>query len=162
MEGKVIITNMVNAQVGINLPDIHFKHTWEKRGDKFTVSHEIFEAMMYNNGARTIFAEGILYTEDMEVKKEFGLEPEDAEEPVNIIVLNEAQMKRYLTVMPFRDFKENLEKVSNEQQVLLAQYAIDNKIITDIEKALYLEERTHINVIEAIKENQKDAMKKEV
>ena len=162
MEGKVVITNMVNAQVGINLPDIHFKHTWEKRGDKFTVSHEIFEAMMYNNGARNIFAEGILYTEDMEVKKEFGLEPEDAEEPVNIIVLNEAQMKRYLTVMPFRDFKENLEKVSQEQLLLLVQYAIDNKIMADIEKINYLRDKTNISILKAIEENQKDAVKKEV
>lgn len=162
MEGKVTITNMINAQVCINLPEIHFRHTWEKRGDKFSVSGEIFDTMMYNNGARHIFEQGILYIEDMGVKKEYGLEPEDATEPVNIIVLNEAQMKRYLTVMPFRDFKAELEKVSNEQQVLLAQYAIDNKIMIDIEKALYLEERTHINVIEAIKENQKDAMKKEV
>lgn len=162
MEGKVTITNMINAQVCINLPEIHFRHTWEKRGDKFSVSSEIFDAMMYNNGARRIFEQGILYTEDMGIKKEYGLEPEDATEPVNIIVLSEAQMKRYLTVMPFRDFKAELEKVSNEQQVLLAQYAIDNKIMIDIEKALYLEERTHINVIEAIKENQKDAMKKEV
>ena len=162
MEGKVVITNMVNAQVGINLPDIHFKHTWEKRGDKFTVSHEIFEAMMYNNGARNIFAEGILYTEDMEVKKEFGLEPEDAEEPVNIIVLNEAQMKRYLTVMPFRDFKENLEKVSQEQLLLLVQYAIDNKIMADIEKINYLRDKTGISILKAIEENQRDAAKKEV
>lgn len=162
MEGKVTITNMVNAQVGINLPDIHFKHTWEKRGDKFTVSHEIFEAMMYNNGARNIFAEGILYTEDMEVKKEFGLEPEDAEEPVNIIVLNEAQMKRYLTVMPFRDFKENLEKVSQEQLLLLVQYAIDNKIMADIEKINYLRDKTGISILKAIEENQRDAAKKEV
>ena len=162
MEGKVVITNMVNAQVGINLPDIHFKHTWEKRGDKFTVSHEIFEAMMYNNGARNIFAEGILYTEDMEVKKEFGLEPEDAEEPVNIIVLNEAQMKRYLTVMPYRDFKENLEKVSQEQLLLLVQYAIDNKIMADIEKINYLRDKTGISILKAIEENQRDAAKKEV
>lgn len=162
MEGKVTITNMVNAQVGINLPDIHFKHTWEKRGDKFTVSHEIFEAMMYNNGARNIFAEGILYTEDMEVKKEFGLEPEDAEAPVNIIVLNEAQMKRYLTVMPFRDFKENLEKVSQEQLMLLVQYAIDNKIMADIDKVNYLREKTNISILKAIEENQRDAVKKEV
>ena len=162
MEGKVVITNMVNAQVGINLPDIHFKHTWEKRGDKFTVSHEIFEAMMYNNGARNIFAEGILYTEDMEVKKEFGLEPEDAEEPVNIIVLNEAQMKRYLTVMPYRDFKENLEKVSQESLLLLVQYAIDNKIMADIEKINYLRDKTGISILKAIEENQKDAVKKEV
>ena len=162
MEGKITITNMINAQVGITLPDIHFKHTWEKRGDKFTVSHDIFESMMYNNGARNMFRKGILYTENMEVKKEFGLEPEDAEEPVNIIVLNEAQMKRYLTVLPYYEFKENLSKVSREQILLLAQYAIDNKIMADVEKATYLKERTGISIYKAIEENQKDAVSKGV
>lgn len=158
MEGKIVITSTINAQVGITLPDIHFKHTWEKRGDKFTVNHDIFEAMMYNNGARNMFKKGILYTENMEVKKEFGLEPEDAEEPVNIIVLNEAQMKRYLSVMPFRDFKEGLEKVSDDQIVLLAQYAITNNILPSIEKAMYIKDRANISILKNIEENQKDAV----
>lgn len=156
MEGKVTIVNTINARVGITLPDIHFSHTWLKKGDKFSVSHDIFDAMMYDTGSHNMFEEGILYTEDMEVKKEYGLEPEDAEEPVNIIILNEAQMKRYLTVMPFHDFKEGLEKVSNEQIVLLAQYAIDNKITPSIDKKKYIQDRATIDIYKVIEENQKD------
>lgn len=156
MEGKVVIVNTVNARVGITLPDIHFTHTWLKKGDKFSVPHDIFDAMMYDTGSRNMFEEGILYTEDMEVKKEYGLEPEDVEEPVNIIILNEAQMKRYLTVMPFRDFKEGLDKVSNDQIVLLAQYAIANKITPDINKKKYIQDRATIDIYKVIEENQKD------
>ena len=156
MEGKVTIVNTINARVGITLPDIHFSHTWLKKGDKFSVSHDIFDAMMYDTGSHNMFEKGILYTEDMEVKKEYGLEPEDAEEPVNIIILNEAQMKRYLTVMPFHDFKEGLEKVSNEQIVLLAQYAIDNKITPSIDKKKYIQDRAMIDIYKVIEENQKD------
>ena len=115
MEGKVTIVSTFTGSVVVDLRDMHFSHTWAKKGDKFSVSKDIFEAMMYNNGARAMFEDGTLYTEDMEAKIEYGLEPEGATEPVNIIVLNEAQMKRYLTVMPFRDFKTELEKVSNEQ-----------------------------------------------
>lgn len=157
MEGKVTIINTVNARVGIDLPDIHFTHTWAKKGDKFSVSHEIFDSMMYDSGARNIFEQGILYTEDMEVKKEYGLEPEDAMEPVNIIILSDAQMKRYLTVMPFHDFKEGLAKVSNEQIVLLAQFAIDNKITPDIDKMMYIRERAGIDIYKVIENNQRDA-----
>lgn len=156
MEGKVTIVNTINARVGVTLPDIHFSHTWLKKGDKFSVSHDIFDAMMYDTGSHNMFEKGILYTEDMEVKKEYGLEPEDAEEPVNIIILNEAQMKRYLTVMPFHDFKEGLEKVSNEQIVLLAQYAIDNKITPSIDKKKYIQDRATIDIYKVIEENQKD------
>ena len=108
MEGKIVITSTINAQVGITLPDIHFKHTWEKRGDKFTVNHDIFEAMMYNNGARNMFKKGILYTENMEVKKEFGLEPEDAEEPVNIIVLNETLIIERMKKIHIHSFRIRL------------------------------------------------------
>ncbi len=156
MEGKVVIVNTINARVGITLPDIHFTHTWLKKGDKFSVSHDIFDAMMYDTGSRNMFEEGILYTEDMEVKKEYGLEPEDAEEPVNIIILSEAQMKRYLSVMPYRDFKIELDKVSDEQIVLLAQYAIANKITPDISKKKYIQDRAMIDIYKVIEENQKD------
>ena len=31
---KVIVTNMVNRRVGMTLPDLHFKRTWEKKGAK--------------------------------------------------------------------------------------------------------------------------------
>ena len=65
-------------------------------------------------------------------------------------------MKRYLTVMPFHDFKEGLEKVSNEQIVLLAQYAIDNKITPSIDKKKYIQDRATIDIYKVIEENQKD------
>ena len=48
---------------------------------------------------------GMLYIEDMAVKKELGLEPEDAKEPVNIIVLSDKEMRHYIT-MPLAQFKE--------------------------------------------------------
>ena len=32
MEGKIVITSTINAQVGITLPDIHFKPTWKSVG----------------------------------------------------------------------------------------------------------------------------------
>jgi hypothetical protein len=160
MEGKITIVNTVNAEVGIKLPDIHFSHTWMKKGDKFSVNPEIFDAMMYDTGARNIFEKGILYTEDMGIKKEYGLEPEEAEEPVNIIILPENQMERYLKVMPYHEFKTNLDKMSNDQVVHLAQFAIENEILTQVEKIEYITKRTGINVYNAIEEKRKD--KKEV
>lgn len=156
MEGKVTIVNTINARVGVTLPEFHFSHTWLKKGDKFAVSHDIFDAMMYDTGTHNMFEKGILYTEDMGVKKEYGLEPEDATEPVNIIVLTEAQMKRYLTVMPFHDFKEELSKVSNEQIAELAQYAIRNKITPAIDKKKYIQERAMIDIYKVIEEDAKD------
>ena len=162
MEDKVKVVNLVSSRVNINIPELTLRRVWERKGSVKTIPFSQLEEAMYNPGVEALFTQGILGIESMEVKRALGLEPEDAEAPVNIIVLNEAQMKRYLTVMPFRDFKENLEKVSQEQLMLLVQYAIDNKIMADIEKVNYLREKTSISILKAIEENQRDAVKKEV
>lgn len=149
MEGKIVITNMVAAQVTVNLQDMHFNHTWDKKGDKFNVTEEILEYMMYDNGVRYMFENGILYVEDMSAKIKVGLEPEGATEPVNIIILTDAQKKRLMTTMPLFDFKKELEKVSNEQVIALAQYAIENRC-ADLDKFDYIKARTGIDCLKAI------------
>jgi len=62
-------------------------------------------------------------------------------------------MKRYMTVMPYHDFKEKMDKVSREQCIVLVQYAIANKII-DFDKFKYLQERTDIDPLRAIQMEQ--------
>ena len=52
----------------------------------------------------------------METKEEVGLEPDDATEPENIIVLTDAQMTRLLKVAPIRDMKEMMSKLSKQQK----------------------------------------------
>lgn len=153
MEGKVTIVSTFVGSVVVDLRDMHFSHTWAKKGDKFSVSKDIFEAMMYNNGARAMFEDGTLYTEDMETKIEYGLEPEGATEPVNIIILSDKEMERYLRILPLYDFKAKLENVSNEQIIGLAQYAIQNRIM-DLDKFKYIKERVGIDCLAAIKMEQ--------
>lgn len=152
MEGKrrVEVINTVNAQVSIRLIDLHFDHTWQKKNDKFMIDFDLLEQMLYDNGTRTIFEDGVLYIKDMQTKIDLGLEPEGAEEPENIVILEESQMKRYMTVMPFHDFKENMDKMSNEQALALVQYAIKNKLV-DFDKFEYLQKRTGVDAYRAIK-----------
>lgn len=88
---KVTITNTTNARVVINNSELKFKRVFEKKGAKATIDKEIFTELMYSNGFRKLVESGELYVEDMEVKKEVGLEPDDATEPVNIIILSEKQ-----------------------------------------------------------------------
>lgn len=155
MEGKkmVEIVNMINAQVSIVLKEFHFDHTWRKKGDKYKIDFDLLQQMMYDNGTRTMFEDGTLYIQDLEVKKELDLEPQDAEEPQNIIVLDDSQIKRYMTVMPYHEFKANMDKVSNEQCMTVVQYAITNKIL-DVEKFKYLKERTGVDALKSIQMNE--------
>ena len=97
----------------------------------------------------------MLYIEDMEVKKELGLETEEAVEPVNVIVLDEKQLQRYLTVMPINDFRENVKKLSIEQAKNLVDYAVQKETI-DFDKAEFLEKITGLNAMSMIQLNRKN------
>ena len=97
----------------------------------------------------------MLYIEDMDIKKEIGLEPEEATEPVNIIVLDEKQLNRYLTVMPLHEFKENVKKLSIEQAKNLVDYAVQKETIT-FDKAEFLEKITGLNAMSMIQLNRKN------
>ena len=93
--------------------------------------------------------QGILEIMDLDAKKELGLEPEDATEDVNIIVLSEEEMKRYLTVMPLPEFKEKIVELPKEQVQNLVDYAISNEIV-NMDKNDVLKEVAEVNVIKAI------------
>lgn len=155
MEEKVKVVNLVSSRVNIDLPEVRLKRIWEKRGAVKTIPFEQLEEAMYNPGVEALFREGILGIEDLETKKKLGLEPEDATEPVNIITLNDAQRKRYLTVMPLNEFKANIKELPIEQIRELAQYAIDNELV-DFDKAEIIKKITGTDIIGTIQMNKAD------
>ena len=152
MENKVKVVNLISSRVNINLPDIRLKRIWEKKGATRTIPFDELEEAIYNPGVEALFREGILGIEDMEVKRKLGLEPEDAEEPVNIIVLDDAQRKRYMTVMPLYEFKEKIQELSREQIAELARYAIEHEI-ADFDKSEVVKQIVDIDIIGSIQLN---------
>lgn len=146
---KVQIISTVNAQVVLDAPELRLTRTWMQKGAKQSIKYSELEEAIYNPGVEALFQEGTLYIEDMDVKIALGLEPEDAKAPENIVVLTQAQQKRFLTVAPIHELKDILKKISIEQARELAHYAIDIEI-TDITRADLLKEVTGINVLKAI------------
>lgn len=155
MDKKVKVTNLVSRRVNITLPEMRFRRVWETKGAVRTIPFDELEEAMYNPGVEALFRNGVLGIEDMSVKKELGLEPEDAEEPVNIIVLNDQQRKRYLTVLPLPEFKDKVKELSRDQIQELAKFAIDNELI-DFEKDSYIKELIDIDIIGSIQLNKAD------
>ena len=155
MDKKVKVTNLVSRRVNITLPEMRFRRVWETKGAVRTIPFDELEEAMYNPGVEALFRNGVLGIEDMSVKRELGLEPEDAEEPVNIIVLNDQQRKRYLTVLPLPEFKERVKELSRDQIQELAKFAIDNELI-DFEKDSYIKELIDIDIIGSIQLNKAD------
>ena len=151
----VTVISTVNGVVGIYLPDLRFKKEWTRKGQRQKIDKDLLQDIMYDPGSEYMFRTGMLYIEDMDIKKEIGLEPEEATEPVNIIVLDEKQLNRYLTVMPLHEFKENVKKLSIEKAKNLVDYAVQKETIT-FDKAEFLEKVTGLNAMSMIQLNRKN------
>lgn len=154
MNKKVKIKSLSGGQVIVKNDDLRVKRVWERRGAVKTIDFDVLEELIYDPGVEYMFRQGILSIEDLEVKKALGLEPEDATEPVNIIVFDNKKMDRLMTVMPLHEFKAEVNKAPIEQVRLLVEYAI-KKEYTDFEKCEYLRKLTQIDIINAIKLNRK-------
>jgi len=154
MNEKVMVVSTVNAQVGITVADLKLRKEWKGKGAKVPIDKETLTNALYDPSVKYMFDHGILYVEDLQQKKDLELEPEDATEPVNIIVLNDAQKKRYLTVAPLQEFKTMVQKLSKEQRIDLAQYAIQNQMI-DIERAKIIKAACGIDILQAVVLEQK-------
>lgn len=149
---QVMITNMVNRRVGINVPELLLKRIWEKKGAKKPIEFDTLQQAMYDPSVDYLFREGILYIEDMKVKIALGLEAEDTTTPTNIVVLTDADMQRYMTVMPVYEFKQKLETLGREQIQSLVDYAIE-KELTNFEKCEILKKITQTDIIRAVQLN---------
>lgn len=145
MSRKIMVKSNSNATVVYHLPDLNFTRTFEKKGAVKPIPFDVLAQGMYNDGAEAMFKSGILTIEDKEARIELGLEEE-------VVVLDDNQKKRLLTIAPLHDLKETC-KTLNEQQVLeLVYFAIENEL-GNFDKASFLKEVTNIDIIEAIKLN---------
>lgn len=146
---KVKLISKVPQEVYIEDIQQNIRHTFMGIGSSFSIEKDVLEQMMFDPGISYMLENGILYIEDMEVKKELGIEPPDATEPVNVIVLSEADKRRYLTSMPLFDFKEKIKSLKYEQLQQLADFAIENKL-GDFEKSEIIKELCGRDIIRAI------------
>ena len=97
MSEKIKVISAVNGRCVINNRDMGIKRQWPGRGSSIVFTKEQIEQLMYDNAFSNMIREGYLYIEDMDVKKEIGLEPEDATNP-SIILMddNEFELPRLM------------------------------------------------------------------
>jgi uncharacterized protein Smg (DUF494 family) len=146
---KIKVISTLKNRVTVDVPDIRFSRTWPTAGASVNIDKDTLEELMYDAGFANMIKMGILFIEDMDFKKEIGLEPEDATEPVNLILLNDKEKKYYLTGLSLVGFKDKLKKLSKNQIEELADYAIQNKLV-DIEKCKIIKEACGRDVVRAI------------
>ena len=150
MNKKVKIKNTTNGRIGINIPDLKLSRIWEKKNVIKYIDFDDLEQALYDSGVEYMIRQGMLEIEDMEVKIALGLEEEGTTTPVNIIVLSEKEMERYLKVLPIVDFKKKIADLPKEQIYNLLDYAIEKEII-QLDKNDILKQITGTDVMEAVK-----------
>ena len=152
---KIRVISKHQGPISVNISDLRFKREWPNKGASVLIEKEILEEMMYDSGFKYMIDTGMLYIEDLEVKKELGLEPEDATEPVNIIVLSDNDMKRMMTAMPQFEFDAKLKTLNYEQMLALADFAIRNEL-GDFGKCDAIKKACGKDILTAIKLNRED------
>lgn len=152
---KVKVVSTVKSKVGVKVPEMRFSRQWLKKGAAVMIDKDTLEELMYDSGFKYMIDTGMLYIEDMEIKKELGLEPEDAKAPVNIIVLTEKEMRHYMVTMPFAQFKEKVAELKSEQLYALVDFAIENRL-GDIDKSNYIRQLCGKDIVRAIQLNDLD------
>ena len=148
----VKVQNMVNKTVSIKKPEYGINRRWTQKGQIIPLPYEAVEQMLWDNGVRVMIDRGILYIPDMKDKIDLGLEPEGAEEPENIIVLKDNQIKELLTTTPFIVFKKEIEKLTQTQVREIVNYAIVNELV-DVNKVSYLKDLTGLDIMKSISIN---------
>ena len=152
---KIRVISKHQGPISVNISDLRFKREWPNKGASILIEKETLEEMMYDSGFKYMIDTGMLYIEDLEVKKELGLEPEDATEPVNIIVLSDNDMKRMMTAMPQFEFDAKLKTLNYEQMLALADFAIKNEL-GDFGKCDAIKKACGKDILTAIKLNRED------
>lgn len=158
MENKqVFLTSTSKGYVVVNIPDLHLKRIWEKKGAKKPIAFDILQQAIYDPSVEYLLSQGILTIDDLDIKIALGLESEEAKETgkVNIVVLSDSDMERYLTVMPVYEFREKIKDLKKEQIFSLVDYAIEHEL-TNMEKADILKQYTEIDIIRAVQLNRED------
>lgn len=152
---KINVTSLAIGEVSVFQPSIPFKASWPSKGSTRQIDEEVLEQLMYTSGFEYMINNGILYIEDMNVKKKLGIEPEDAVTPVNVIVLTDADKRKYMVNYDLNKFKEQVKKLGYEQVRDLAEFAIQNKL-ADFEKCEFIKEICGKDIIQAIRLSSKN------
>ena len=108
MNDKVYVTSMVGGTV------VAMRKTCPRKGAKLPIDKEVLREAIYNPGVEYMFKNGILYIDDMDFKIELGLEEEGTKTPTNIIAVDEKYMNRLMRLMPIKEMRESILKMSDD------------------------------------------------
>lgn len=146
MDNKMVtVRNTINSSVGINVPSLNFRKEWIRKDSIQKIPFEVLEQIIYDTGVEYMFKSGMLYIEDMEVKIALGLEEEKTVQPTNIKYYSTEDLKKLLTQTPLKDFREEVETMTDEQVRELGDVAVEI-LSGDYQRNKIIQDRTGMNI----------------
>ena len=149
MSEKVKVISMFNGRCGIDNSDLHISRRWPARGSYVMFDKEVIEELMYDDGFKNMIENGTLFIDDLPLKKELGIEPEDAAQPT-IILLDEKELNRFWKNMPLSQFKQEVKTLRKTQLDSLVDYAIAHSNEGSMSKIEVLTEMSGRNILKSI------------
>ena len=149
MSDKIKVISTYNGRCGIDNADLNISRRWQNRGDAVSFTREQLESLQFDVAFMNMVREGVLDIEDMDVKKEIGVEPEDAAQPTRIL-MDDKTLERFWKNMPLGQFKVESKNLTKSQLAMLAEYAIAHGSEGSIEKANYLTSISGYNILKGI------------
>jgi len=150
MKDKIKVISNSDGRCGIDNYQLRLTRRWENRGAAQYIDKDTLEELMATDVSFiNLVKDGILFIDDMEFKKSIGLEPEDAKEPT-LILMDDKEMNRLWKVIPFAQFKVEIKKLTHEQLVYLAEYAIQHGSDGSMDKIDYLSNASGYNIMKGI------------
>lgn len=149
MSDKVKVISAFDGRCGIDNADLHISRRWPARGSVVTLDKATVEELMFDDAFKNMVEDGTLFIEDFELKKELGIEPEDATAPT-MIYLGDKELERFWKIMPLAQFKIEVKKLKKAQIESLADYAMNHGEDGSIPKANFLTEVSGRNILKGI------------
>lgn len=156
-----MVESLTNGSILLKDDNLRLRREWEKKGAVKPINFEDLREAMYNPGTAYLFTEGILGIKDsdgysaLKIKQALYLEPEDATESVNIIILTDKQRERLLTIAPIKELEEMVGKLGYEQLQELAEYAIKNEIV-NMDRCDIIKKAIDVDIIRAVQLNRQN------
>lgn len=153
---KIMVVSNTIGEVVINVPSMHFRRVWERKGSKKPIDLEVLREIIYDPGVERMFKRGVLYIEDMPTKIELDLEPQGAEFPVNIVILTDEQRKTLLSdATDLKKFRTICDGISKQELANLADFAIEKEMV-NLDKCRYLKIKTGKDILKTIENNKEE------
>lgn len=160
MEGNntVAVISRSNSKIALVLPHDHFSREWPRKGATIMIPKEILINNIYNPGVERLFTQGFLYIMDEKFRQELGLEQPPVvdekgkviSEGIKLVSLDDDYLNRIIKLMPVYEAKSVVEKLSYNQKLEVAEYAVKHYADLNIDKANMLTECTGINILKAV------------